>query len=315
MVIFQPHPVLFWSLKPNQDTLTKVDRKPIHINSHGTRGPDFDKIKPVGTTRIISMGDSRTFGWGVSDEETYSALLETLLHDRLGSQPKVEVINAGVNSWSYPQMYAYFRYYGLTYQPDYVILGAANTWTQFTEGADPDFVRKFMWSVSFKNFLRRFAVYHYVLEVKLENIYQQFRHRFIPVDPRQDPFFKEQQQKDPDVLFRAAIENLSRLALSKQVTPVLIYIPTQGELRTGQRSSTYGIKAEIASELEIPMIDLSPSLEAGWAELYLEADAIHLNAAGNRVVAEALLQAMERLIRRAANRAAPPVQAETALSP
>ena len=39
--IYEPDPKLYWKLKPNQDCYTKIDHKPVHINSHGTRGPDF----------------------------------------------------------------------------------------------------------------------------------------------------------------------------------------------------------------------------------------------------------------------------------
>src|SRR5438874_2643238 len=70
--IYQPDPALYWKLKPNQNCFTKVDHKPVHINSHGTRGPDFQTQKPPGTLRILSLGDSRTFGWGLSEPETYS---------------------------------------------------------------------------------------------------------------------------------------------------------------------------------------------------------------------------------------------------
>src|SRR6266508_1615646 len=62
--IYEPDPVLYWKLKPNQNCYTKIDRKPVHINSEGTRGPEFQPAKPANTLRIVSLGDSRTFGWG-----------------------------------------------------------------------------------------------------------------------------------------------------------------------------------------------------------------------------------------------------------
>ncbi len=116
-----------------QDCYTKIDHKPVHINSQGTRGPEFQVEKPPGTLRIVSLGDSRTFGWGLTEAETYSGGLQRLLQEKFGSQKKVEVINAGVNAWSYPQMLVYFRDIALKYQPDIVILGDANYWTQFSE--------------------------------------------------------------------------------------------------------------------------------------------------------------------------------------
>src|SRR5688572_3554956 len=51
--IYDTDPKLYWRLKPNQDCYTKVDRRPVHINSHGTRGPEFQPEKPAGTMRIL----------------------------------------------------------------------------------------------------------------------------------------------------------------------------------------------------------------------------------------------------------------------
>ena len=90
----------------------------------------------------------------------------------------MEVINAGVNGWSYPQLQVYFRDVALKYHPDLVIVADANTWTQFSEANSPEFVKKFMTRVRFKNFLRRFAMYHYFIEVKLKDVYERQRSRF-----------------------------------------------------------------------------------------------------------------------------------------
>jgi hypothetical protein len=49
-----------------------------------------------------------------------------MLQEHVGAAKKVEVINAGVNAWSYAQMHTHFRNYGLKYEPDIVILGAMN---------------------------------------------------------------------------------------------------------------------------------------------------------------------------------------------
>ena len=52
--IYQPDSKLYWKLKPNQDCFTKIGRKPVHVNSQGTRGAEFSPLKPEGTIRILS---------------------------------------------------------------------------------------------------------------------------------------------------------------------------------------------------------------------------------------------------------------------
>jgi lysophospholipase L1-like esterase len=294
--IYQPDPVLYWRLKPDQDCYTKIDRKPVHINSRGTRGPEFQVPKPPGTLRILSLGDSKTFGWGLTEAESYSGRLQALLQERVGPGRKVEVINAGVNAWSYPQMHLFFREHGLGFQPDLVLLADANLWTQFSEENSPEFVKSFMGRVRLKNFLRRFAMYHYVVEYKLKEVYERQRTKFIPIDPKQDTLFKEQQQKDPDAFFRRHIEGLCGLALSNRVQPVLLFIPTLDQLTATNASNVLLAKQQVSRQLGVPLVDLTAGLRPRGKDLYLEADPVHLNAPGNDIIARLLLETVSKLV-------------------
>ena len=296
--IYEADPQLYWKLKPNQDCFTKVNRLPVHVNSHGTRGPEFATEKPADTIRILSLGDSRTFGWGLADEETYSRRLEQLLQKNLGGGKKVEVINAGVNAWSYPQMQVYLREFGLKYKPDFVVLAEANLWTQFSEKNSPEFVRSFMWRVRLKNFLRHFAMYHYIVEVQLQGFYEHNRTKFIPVDPKQDQLFKAQQQSDPDAFFREAIEGVCRVAQTNHIRPVLVFLPAVWDLTSTNITSVLSVKRAAAEKFSVPLVDMTEALRPGGKELYLEADPAHLDAAGNAIVAERLFETFTNLLSR-----------------
>ncbi len=68
------------------------------MNGFGLRGADFEPRKPVGTYRVLCLGDSFTFGEGVKEEDSYPARIE----DRIGppgGETRVEVINAGVQAF------------------------------------------------------------------------------------------------------------------------------------------------------------------------------------------------------------------------
>jgi lysophospholipase L1-like esterase len=296
--IYQPDPKVYWRLKPNQDCYTKIGRKPVHINSHGTRGAEFQVPKPSNVVRILCLGDSVTFGWGLSEEETYSKILEGRLQQEIKDDRRIEVINAGVNAWSYPQLSIYLREYGLRFQPDYVVLAGANLWTQFSENSDPEFVRKFMWRVRLKNFLRRFALYHYVVEVQLEDFYQKHRAKFVPVDPKQDQMFKEQQKTDPDAYFREAMLRFCEIALTNGVKPVVLHTPVQTDLEKGLDGAVLPAKRSVAENLNIPLVDPSAEIKEKLGSLYLEADPVHLNAEGNEIIARHLSDALLTLLRK-----------------
>lgn len=294
--IYQPDPVLYWKLKPGQDCFTKIDHKPVHINSEGTRGPEFAPEKPAGTIRILSLGDSKTFGWGVSGTEAYSGRLEILLQSWVGRGRKVEVINAGVNAWSYPQMLNYVRSKGLSYRPDFLILADANFWTQFSEQSSPAFVKKFMRRVWLKNVLRRFAIYHYVVEVKLKRFYEAHRTRFIPVDPAKDTLFKEEQKQDPAALVENSIREICRLALSHSIKPVLVFIPFVDPAEPAFQIQVRDAKRRVSEELRIPFVDFSAESLSGGKTLYLPDDPAHLNVRGNEIMAGLLFKTVTNLI-------------------
>ncbi|MBE0545288.1 MAG: hypothetical protein IH623_28450 [Verrucomicrobia bacterium] len=315
--IYEPDARLYWRLKPNQTCFTKVGRKPVRIDSHGTRGTEFTAQKPANTLRILSLGDSRTFGWGLSEAETYSVELGRLLQANLDGElsstaaggeagsptagvnaftaragRRVEVINAGVNAWSYQQMLVFYRDIAVAWQPDVVIVGEANLWTQFSEGNSPEFVKQFILRVRLKNLLRRSAIYHFVVEVKLRDFYERHRTKFIPVDPAQDTLFKEQQQADPEAAFREAITELCRMVVTNGATPVLLFLPRLEELDVSKPAAGLQLKRGIAGQLGTSFVNVAPDLVAKGKALYLEADPVHLNAQGNAIVAQRLFETM-----------------------
>lgn len=289
--IYEFDPKLYWKLKPNQNCYTKIGHKPVHINSQGTRGPEFQTEKPAHTIRILSLGDSRTFGWGLTDAETYSRRLEQSLQNYVGPGKKVEVINAGVNAWSYSQMLVYFRDFGLRYQPDFVILGDANLWTQFSEKNSPDFVKSFKWRVRLKNILRRFAIYNFVVEVELQKYYVQHRAKFVPVDPTQDALFKAQRQADYEAVFREAVEGMCLVAQTNHVKLVLLDVPGLYELEAPEKVSLLlRIKRSASMKFAVPLVDVAPDMRSQGIALYLDADPVHLTSQGNTLVAERLFE-------------------------
>lgn len=114
---FADNPYAAFSLKPN------FRLGDLMINSLGYRGTEFSKDKPKGTFRILLLGDSYVFGWGVNRyEDTLSAIIQNILNS--SSSAKYEVINAGFHDgYSPDSYYAYLKGEGLALQPDMIIEG------------------------------------------------------------------------------------------------------------------------------------------------------------------------------------------------
>lgn len=99
----------------------------VEANRKGLRDRDFPAGK-AGAFRILGLGDSFAFGWGVPLEATFFKRLEGLLN---GSRPGVvhEVINAGIPGFGTYEALHLMTSVGPDYQPDLVLLA-------FYEGND-----------------------------------------------------------------------------------------------------------------------------------------------------------------------------------
>ncbi len=104
---------LGWSLKPNSIT------DGISINSLGLRSPEIQP-KRKNEFRILSLGESTTFGFKVSDSETYSAQLENILSKKFPKK-KIMVINAGLSAYSSTQSVKYLKMRGIKLEPDMIL--------------------------------------------------------------------------------------------------------------------------------------------------------------------------------------------------
>src|ERR1700739_4005850 len=96
---------------------------PVSINSEGLRDREFSVDKPPGVYRIMMLGDSTTFGWGVKQEDTAAKFLERKLNaDLPAGYNHVEVMNTGVGNYDTVQEVTYYETIGWKFHPDLVVL-------------------------------------------------------------------------------------------------------------------------------------------------------------------------------------------------
>jgi lysophospholipase L1-like esterase len=89
-------------------------------NAFGYRGEDFAIPKPDGVFRIVTLGASTTYGFGVQPEEAYPAQLQKILREDYGYE-NVEVLNGGVMGYTSWETLANFAFRALETQPDLII--------------------------------------------------------------------------------------------------------------------------------------------------------------------------------------------------
>ena len=110
-------PELGWRNIPNWNASTAG--KKLVINSKGLRDREYPYEKPPGTRRLLVLGDSFTWGYGVENDAIFTEVLERRFAK--DGEPW-EVINSGVSGWGTDQEFLWFKREGVKYQPDLVLV-------------------------------------------------------------------------------------------------------------------------------------------------------------------------------------------------
>lgn len=111
--------LLGWAHQPGQEGIFETQQfsTVVRINENGLRDRQHSYERQNDVERILVLGDSFAWGYGVEETERFSQLLE----ESLG----VDVINAGVSGYSTDQELLWYKNEGIKYEIDLVILEIA----------------------------------------------------------------------------------------------------------------------------------------------------------------------------------------------
>ena len=127
-------------------------------NTSGFRTREFEP-KRSGVTRIVTIGDSSTFGWGVDPEYTFQHLLEERFR-RQGSDSPTEVLNLGISGHTSRHGLGLFEHYVRDLDPDVLILSyGANDARRVLQSADEMLDLDDTWRGSARDLLYRFETF------------------------------------------------------------------------------------------------------------------------------------------------------------
>ena len=115
-----------WGIRKNLPDVDGIHdtpefKYPVRTNSQGFRGNrEFESMPAPNAYRIVILGDSVSFGYGVEEEKTFSAVLERKLRV-IGVN--AEVINMSVSGFGTAEQLIQYENVGMKYHPQLVILG------------------------------------------------------------------------------------------------------------------------------------------------------------------------------------------------
>jgi len=292
-----PDRVVGYVLKP--DLNTWYQGAPFHSNSRGQRNVNWPTEKPADTFRIAMLGDSVTMGAGVSDDQTYSVVLERLLN--ASGQGQWQVINFGVGGYKTPQMLASYPTNGTDAGFDLIIVPVYSVEAErllefspahFSLGAFPFYK-------DFAGFLRRnFFIVQALRQLTAKELQPLITDDWTPkrgnrgATPPPTVDVPRRQQPPPGKPFPVFVGDWAR-ELEKSGTKVAIMLYPEtvfGEIDENDKSNMRRIADRISQESGLPVFNLEESgLFTGEAIGVVYPGDHHPGPKGHEAVARALL--------------------------
>ncbi len=253
----------------------------VRTNAFGLRDIERPLKKPKGTYRIVALGDSITMGWGVAQQETYTAQLEQMLNAQTpkGFPPgqRFEVLNFGVGNYNTVQEVARLRRVGLQFEPNLVTLG------YFINDAEPTpkVERGFLIENSY---LFAFVASRWNFLSPATAGYEEYYHGLFAKDR---PGWKASKE---------ALGELAAISREMQIPTIIFIIPELHSL--GERNPFREIQEilmTVAGSEQLPVVDLYPHFKGYKPEIKLWVTPLdaHHNAEAQRMIAKGMFEAIE----------------------
>ena len=318
---FQVHPPGMYTLDPAVGYVltpgfkSTMNRPEFQIdfstNNIGLRGLDPRSPK-ANTFRILVLGDSQTWGFGVADNETYPVQLEKLLIAHYRNR-NIQVLNGGVPGYGTADELAFLKSYGASLDPDLVIvqflsvndlrenLTPASTWANVvdgmltTQGLPPESnkeaapalgVRAQLW-LKENSYLARLALdLAGYMGTRIANL------------GKIDELWGEDFAQEDAILGQQLLVEITRTSSELGARSLLLYTTGQAQVIQDTydlpRSAT--VVANAAKYTGTPWIDLAKQMQqrADRHNLYYKQNG-HWTPAGHRAVAEILTDEIIKL--------------------
>ena len=261
-----PNPLIGHVHAPNaQAHLMDVD---VRINPDGLRDAEHPTARD-GRYRIIFLGDSLTFGWGVEQDQTFKTLLETALNRRYPT----EIINFGTGNYNSEQEVNLFIEKGLKYRPDKVVV------FYFINDAEPTPKKASMAFLYHSRLVTLAWSRLHALESNLGDRNNYYRTYYADLYRPDAPGWKKAQ---------AALQQLRDVCAANGIALQVVLLPELHSLREYPFSNEHAVVATYLRSIGVPVLDLAPKFtdQAEPMRLWVAPDDAHPNALAHKLIAE-----------------------------
>ncbi len=284
---------LFWRLKPSISTNSELFSSiQYRTNSLGFRGADFPAKGAA--PRIVALGNSCTFGWGVLESRTYASALGLLA-------PNLEVLNCGIPGYSSFQGKKLLTQIAPELQPDILLImfGWNDHWPAGQGITDKEQSFPPQLALDIQNALSSLSIYKALRQLSLRvaggntpraGMDQLSGKRRVPLGD-----FKDNLR---EIISYCRQEGIKPVLLSPPIASLANYFPgkTVSAFHDLHRAYQNAI-SEVGAQESVPVVALQTAFDQR-TDLFDDAaaDAIHFNAAGHLVVVTQVFPIIDSLL-------------------
>lgn len=300
-------PLLRYTLVPNAEAGL------VRINRHGFRGSDVSRRKPPRTFRIVCVGDSICFGFGVGQDETFCARLEQCLNQCFASpQRRFEVLNFGVTGYNIVQVVQTLRQRTFEFEPDLILYAyCLNDPQDFSYEFDALYNHLNYAETRFREYViapahrlavrsRLYALLRYALEaatpegrrLRDSGTDPQFQH--LQNGSHVDYFTRLHRDPPGRTRLEDELTTMGRIARAHDTPACLVLFPLFVESKEYPFLALHRQVSTLAKEQQFNVIDLTAPLKISGDDESesLHIDPLHPTPAGHAVAAVAILRGL-----------------------
>jgi len=267
---------------------SNLNRQPVqgyHVttNQMRCRVNPFSLVADSPQYKILTIGDSFTFGECVDDSNTWPVQLQKEL-------PNSTVVNLGVHGWGLDQILLRLKDEIDFYKPDVVVLGCVNDDLLRNHFHFRDYAKPYFALVGDSIVLKGIPV------PSSSDLQSRFRpHLFDFFVSRFAKVFDVVEQPDNDVLSEKILAELVRVIRTAGAQPVLVYMPWKEECING-RSMPSTIFTKISAAENVLWIDPNTAINSYIANLPNPENefSCHYSPELNKIIAKVISEQIAR---------------------
>jgi lysophospholipase L1-like esterase len=222
-----PSPQLGWERPPNFEGRLSYDfGRPVRkYDSRGFQSYDTAQIADKTVPRIVAIGDSNTFGWGVPPEAAFAEVLDRSL-------PNAHVINLGMLGYSSYQGYQTLLKYGEELKPAAIIASFNYNDRRYVLNKNVDSEEKF---ATYTDGMRRASGYGLIEKIRMARLMRTVMRKagLVAAEPAIDMDVRSLEARVPPEKYRENLRKIAEYGRARRI-PVIFLLLKDNPAYTAQ---------------------------------------------------------------------------------